>query len=217
MVVFGCVCALRTKASRKRRAASELARGVGEVTEHEATVSATARRPGELVDHRLEIRDALAGRDAHEREVRAVERLVACPPPRRPRERRARLGVPVHQEEDAPERPQVERTARRRPSPCGQAKVRDRGVDVAGRERSPRRVLPEDVDEHAELQRLTSDLVRRSKAPQLEVREIELAQQHRLRRLVEGRMGCEPLSCPARTRCRRPGHHRLAKELFRHA
>ena len=70
-------------------------------TEHEATVAAAARGLREIVDHRLHIDHSLARGDANEREVRAIERLVARAPPRGSREGRDRLGVAVHEKENA--------------------------------------------------------------------------------------------------------------------
>ncbi len=100
---------------------------VSQVTEDEATVPLPARRLCERIDRLLEVLYRLPPRDPREREVSPVERLVAGPPPRGARERRDRFGVLVREKERAPERPQVERAARRGASPCRRAQVRDRG------------------------------------------------------------------------------------------
>jgi len=76
--------------------------------------------------------------------------------------------------------------------------VRDGRVDVVDGEGGARGVLVEDVAEDAELDGLARDLEGGGESLRLVVSQVELAEQHRLRGLVERRPRGEPLLCPSR-------------------
>jgi hypothetical protein len=185
------------------------------VAEHEPAVALPARRGRELVDRLLQIVGLLAGRDPHERELRAIERPVRRRPLHRALERGRGLVVALRVKEERRERPQVERAARRRSAPRGGPQVQNGRVQIARRDRGARGVVMHDVAEHAHLDGGLGDLARGREFSLLEEREVELPQEHRVRRTVERRTRRE---APAREPLARRGifgGHRALEQLFR--
>jgi hypothetical protein len=85
----------------------------------------------------------------------------------------------------------MERTPRGWASPRRRAEVRERGFEVAFRERGARGVLIQDVGEDIELEGLLRDVVRLAEAPVLEERKVELPEQHRVRGAIHRPGRCQ--------------------------
>ena len=185
--------------------------------EDEAAVALTARSLGERVDGVLEIADLLTARDARQREVRAIERSIARAPARRSTERGRRLRVTLREKERPAERPQVERTARSWTASSCRAEVGKRSVEIAARQRGPRRVLVQHIGKDIELERLQRDRVRLAELTPFVEREIELSQQHRVGRAIESRPRRETASGVHAPRAGASRGHRFAKVIFRTA
>ena len=156
----------------------------------------------------------LAGRDAREREVRAIERPISRAPARGATERGRGLGVALRQEERAAERPEVERAARGGAASCGGAEVGERGVEIAAGERGAGRVLVQHVRQDIELERLQRDRVRLAEVATLVEREVELPQQHRVGRAIERGARREAASRVHRAGAGAARGHRFAKVIF---
>ena len=91
------------------------------------------------------------------------------------------------------------------------SQVPEGGVEIAGRERGARGVLMQHVREHVELDRLQRDLVRGVELSDLELRQIELPKEHRLRGAVEARARREPLPRVASAHRGRTRGHRFSQ------
>ena len=74
--------------------------------------------------------------------------------------------------------------------------MRDCSVDVAERDERARQVLLHDVGQDVELCGLLRDLERRLELPLLEMREVELAQQHRVHGAIDAVARGEPSAGP---------------------
>ncbi len=109
----------------------------------------------------------------------------------------------------------MKRPARRRAAPRRGAKVGYRLLELAARERGPRGVLVKDVGEDLQLERALHGLEGGVEPLGLEIREVELAQQHRVRRPIDGSAGGEALLGEACARRPGPRGHRTLEELFR--
>ena len=143
-----------------------------------------------------------------------VQRRLASSNPGRPRQRRDGFLVAVGQKEGAAECPQVERAARHGPAAGGDSQVAKSQVEISGRERRAGCVLVEHIAEHAELDRLKRDVMSLPEPADLEVRQIELPEQHRLGGPVEGGTRREaPPSVPGSQPGRARGHG-LAQHLL---
>ena len=179
----------------------------GHVAEYETSVALTSRNISKALGKLGEIRDALAARNSREGEVTLIKRLVARAPPSGSGQRRDRFVMPLCDEVDGAERPPMKCAPIRRSDARRLAKMLRGEIHVAERDTRARCVLMHDVEKDAEPQRLLGDRESLFEMLLLEVREIELPEQHRLRRPIDPRAAGEASSRPdsARSRCRR-GH-----------
>ena len=93
--------------------------------------------------------------------------------------------------------------------------MRESRFEIAARDRRARGVLIEDVGEDVELEGLERDGMRLPEAPSLVEREIELAQEHRVRRAIDATRIRETATRVHCAGARRARGHRLTQTILR--
>jgi hypothetical protein len=92
--------------------------------------------------------------------------------------------------------------------------VNDRRIDIVHSQRGTSRVLVKYIDQNPELYGLDSHLLGALKPTRLVVGEVELAQQHRVRRLVERRAKREASPRPTSACQDRAGRHGAFEQVL---
>jgi hypothetical protein len=164
--------------------------------------------------HRRASTPGLSGGDPSEGEVALVERLVARAPARCALQRTDGVPKAVRQEEDAAQGPPVERSARGGAHPRGRPQVASGDVEFAQRGGGASRVLMEDVREDPERERRPGKLEGLLEVSALEVGQVKLPQEHRVRRLVDARSRRETSLRPDPPSPRGGGRQRAAQILL---
>lgn len=156
-----------------------VAKPMGQLTEHELTVPAAACCLSQARPKPLKASGILAVRRKRESLLRSVERLGPRAPQGGSGKYWGGLPWPTAQVEDAPESPEVERSARRRTDASRDPQLLNGGRQVAKRQMCPRNILTCDVLKHVERCTFPRHIKGSVEPPAFHVRQEELAQQHR--------------------------------------
>jgi hypothetical protein len=132
-----------------------------------------------MLDDAVEVVDGFAVRQAGEREVGDVERLVGGAPAAGARERGCGVGVATIEVEDAAERPEVECAAAGRARARCEAQVPHRLLNVAESLASASCVLVSHVGQNLQPDELNRNLERAVEPAVLVMGQVELAKEHR--------------------------------------
>src|SRR5262249_739574 len=131
----------------------------------------------------------------YEREMCTVERFMRSTPTHGALERGHRIAVALRQKQNATERPPVKCAARRGTAARGHTHVREGGFESSSSKCGARCILMKHIGQDVELEGLMCNTEGLRKTTLLEVRKIQLAQKHCVRRRIERLPRGETFAC----------------------